>query len=216
MSKRVLPSYFNRKKIDLKKVKPVMNVFNIKKLPTGNYNLVVEIRDSKNKLISQKKVFFQRVNYILNEPIVLNDSPINLPKDSIDYFLECLLPIATNSEYKVLKYNKKKLSYENKKNYFINFWSAKNSKNPNGQWLAYYSKVKEIEVKYGNRIKKGFETDMGRVELKYGKPNDIIEKLYEQAIRKVEEFENSGYKKLKTDFMTEKILQTFSSGSLIR
>ena len=184
ITQNILPNYIKRKRIDLKQINPIMNVFNISKLPSGNYNLVIELRDATNTIISTKKVFIQRVNnnFLDSKTLVaFNDSPIHLPKDSIDYFMESLLPIANRREYKILKYNKKKLSYKKKKNYFTNFWKSKNSKNPNGQWLAYYNIVKHVEQKFGNRIKHGFETDMGRVFLKYGKPNDIIEKLYEQG-----------------------------------
>jgi len=184
VSQNKLPNFIERKIVKLKPINSILNAFNIKKLPSGNYNLVIELRNSKNKVIASKKIFIQRVNHSFlntNSTIALNDSPIHLPKDSIDYFMESLLPIANSIEYKILKYNKKKLSHEKKKNYFTNFWESKNSKNPNGQWLHYKARVKYAEQNYGNRIKHGFETDMGRIFLKYGKPNDIIEKLYEQG-----------------------------------
>ena len=40
----------------------IMREISIKDLPSGNYNLVLEAKNSNNELIASKKVFFQRSN----------------------------------------------------------------------------------------------------------------------------------------------------------
>ena len=42
------------------RVNPLLAQFDISQLPTGNYNLVIEVKDSLNIVQTQKKWFFQR------------------------------------------------------------------------------------------------------------------------------------------------------------
>ena len=182
---KLLPKYIKRSVKELKEVTPVFHAFDIENLPTGNYNLVVEIRNENNELVSSEKVFFQRVNSQIIVPEIDTTEPIaltyDLPTDSLDYFLEALVPIANTLEYKVLTGGKSKLSDEVKEQYFVNFWQTRYGVNAIKEWGKYRKKVVEVEQMFGNSTKPGFMTDMGRVYIKYGKPNDKVEKLNEQG-----------------------------------
>ena len=182
---KLLPNYIKRSVKELKEVTPVFHAFDIEKLPSGNYNLVVEVRDEKNELVTSEKVFFQRVNSQVVEVKIDTVQPIaltyDLPSDSLDYFLEALVPIANTLEYKVLTGGKSKLSDEVKEQYFVNFWQTRYGVNAISEWGKYRSKVAEVEQLFGNSVKPGYMTDMGRVYIKYGKPNDKVEKLNEQG-----------------------------------
>ena len=182
---KLLPSYINRSVKKLNSVTPIIHAFNIKKLPTGNYNLVVELRDSNNKLITKEKVFIQRVN-VDSKPVVVNNKKeptltYGISDDSLDYFLGSLVPIANTLEYTFLTGNLDKFNDTLKDQYFINFWQTRYGVDGVSEWEKYRAKVKEVEQRFGTKTRRGYETDMGRVFIKYGKPNDIIEKLNEQG-----------------------------------
>ncbi len=182
---KMLPKYIKRSVKELRGVTPIFHAFDIQNLPTGNYNLVVEVRDEKNELVTSEKVFFQRVNTQVVEQKQDTAKPISLtydlPQDSLDYFLEALVPIANTLEYKVLTGSKSNLTDEVKEQYFVNFWQTRYGVNAIKEWGKYRRKVAEVEQLFGNSVKPGYLTDMGRVYIKYGKPNDKVEKLNEQG-----------------------------------
>lgn len=182
---KMLPKYIKRSVKELRGVTPIFHAFDIQNLLTGNYNLVVEVRDEKNQLVTSEKVFFQRVNTQVVEQKQDTAKPISLtydlPQDSLDYFLEALVPIANTLEYKVLTGSKSNLTDEVKEQYFVNFWQTRYGVNAIKEWGKYRRKVAEVEQLFGNSVKPGYLTDMGRVYIKYGKPNDKVEKLNEQG-----------------------------------
>ena len=184
---KLLPNFLKRSVKKLKDVTPILNLFDISQLPSGNYNLVIEVRDSLNEIIISDKVFLQRVNANLqaNQIVDLeenkNQLTYDLKEDSIDYYLECLMPIATRAEYKVVSGSKKNLTYDQKERYFVNFWQNRYGTEAISEWAKYRGLIAEIENTYGTRVKRGYETDMGRVYLKYGKPSDVIDKKNEQG-----------------------------------
>jgi GWxTD domain-containing protein len=182
---KLLPNYIKRSVKELASVTPMIRAFDLKKLPTGNYNLVVEIRDSNNQLITKDKVFIQRVNAGTQPLIVKKDKTpsltYNVKNDSLDYFLRSLIPVANTLEYKFLAGNLDKYSDTLKERYFIAFWQGRYGVNGIAEWRKYREQIKLVEQRFGTKVKRGYETDMGRVFLKYGKPNDLVEKLNEQG-----------------------------------
>lgn len=156
--------------------------FNISDLPTGNYNLVCEIRDTKNKKIIQRKCFFQRSNTFSG---VKNNEDINtvsvvgtfvelitdkvLLKEYIDY----LYPISISEENIFAQNQIKKGDINLMQKFFYNFWKNRNSLSPELAWNEYHQKVKSVNNDFKNFKIPGYLTDRGRVYLQYGAPNSI-------------------------------------------
>jgi len=153
--------------------------YNIQNLKTGNYNLVCEIRDLKNKLIYTKKKFFQRSNNLINNNrsnIIIND--INFSRDitnidTLKKYIDYLYPISNNNEDFNAKNQFKYNNLELMQNYFFEFWVSRNPNNPFFEWQNYLLQVKSVNKAYKNQKKKGYLTDRGRVYLQYGAPNSI-------------------------------------------
>lgn len=172
----ILPEYVRRERILLQDIKPVINLFDIKGLPTGNYNITIELIDKKNKMVTSKQVFFQRVNdSVVSTPEVKENISFEnfINQDSIDEFMESLLPIASEMEHGIITNKSKSMDAQMKLNFFYNFWSNRNEVNPKGEWISYKQKIDEVNKKYSTSLRKGFETDRGRVFVKYGKPNTV-------------------------------------------
>lgn len=173
----ILSRFIKRDRIQLKGIKPQLNVFNIKKLVSGNYDLVVELKDKKNRVVFSKSLFFQRINKSYrNEEEVTNTVSFEsvITADSVDIFLSYLTPIATEMEKSVITTKTKGMTDQMKMNYFYNFWSRRNPTNPKQAWLDHKALTIAIDKKYGSRKLRGYDTDMGRVELKYGEPNTQV------------------------------------------
>jgi len=180
---------FNKlKKINPQQITPLINTFNIGNLPTGNYEIVIQIRNQLNELIAEKKIDFQRTN--LNTPIDVNRlNSINiantfsdeLPKDSLTEFINCLAPIASPFELNIINRKLKQMDDTLKRQFIYSFWYNKNNANPRKDWEDYKIQVNRIQKLFGTRIKKGYQTDRGRVYLKYGAPNNLIDRPNEPS-----------------------------------
>lgn len=160
-------------------VNVVLSKFSIVDLPSGNYNLVIEVRDTKNELVGAKRCFFQRSNPKANLKI---DDVSSLPIEgtfvdqikSIDTLQDLIAstrPISTNLE---ILFSDNQLDNAERllmQQYLLNFWKSRDQMNPEGAFLAYKERVESVNKKYGTRHMKGYQTDRGRVMLRYGPPN---------------------------------------------
>ena len=156
--------------------------FNISDLPTGNYNLVCEIRNIKNEKITQKKVFFQRSNKFSG---VKNYKDINVvsvtgtfaeliqDKEILKEYIDYLYPISISEENIFAQNLIKKDDIVLMQKFFYNFWKNRNPLNPELAWNEYHQKVKSLNVDFKNFKIPGYLTDRGRVYLQYGAPNSI-------------------------------------------
>lgn len=163
------------------KVNPLLAQFDISQLPTGNYNLVIEIRDSTSQLQAQKKWFFQRQSdaKATLETEVKNISSVeeffNLYQDadSLKSFVECLWPISgtVERERQLTQISKKDAGLM--RSYLVNYWHDRSGDtlDPYKIWISYYKEVLETLTLLKCGKQKGYYTDRGRVYLQYGKPD---------------------------------------------
>ena len=149
-------------------------------LPSGNYELNVEVKSKTNELLVSKKIFFQRNSGAAPEDY--NAQDVNIAgtfvatytnKDSLRDYLNSLIPIATTSEEQFID-NRVAVADVTQMQYFLFlFWKKRNAVDPERDWLSYLVEVKKVNAAYGTRIQKGYKTDRGRVYLQYGAPNSI-------------------------------------------
>ena len=179
----IYPRIGRFQKINPCSVLPVFNIFALDELPTGNYNLVVELRDINNQIIGSKKIPFERLN---NNRLFANEE-INLDNvyasasfadaytyEQLDVYIRSLFPIANIPEKRFaesIKKSKEK-NEDLMKRYFINFWEKRNPLNPQKAWEIYYAEVQKTQKEFGNKKILGFGTERGRVYLQYGPPNN--------------------------------------------
>ncbi|MDQ3191838.1 MAG: GWxTD domain-containing protein [Bacteroidota bacterium] len=188
-SKFKLPSYSNFSRETSKDVNVLLADFPIEKLPSGNYNLVIEARNKNNEIIADKKLFFQRSNKKVefNEKELAN---INVEtsfvakiksQDTLADFIRSLRPISSQLEKTFADNQLRSSDLVFKQQFFYNFWENRNSINPEQAWLDYYEIVKKVQKHFGTSIKKGYDTDRGRVYLQYGAPNTISQQYNEPS-----------------------------------
>ena len=184
-TKKTITNYFKFKKETPKKVIVVFNEFNIADLPSGNYNLVIEIKDKNNQSVAIKKVFFQRSN----PSVAINLSDVAAvdvantftekykSKDTIADFIKSTFPISTDMEKEFAQNLIVNSDIKMMQQYFYSFWLKRNSVDPEKSWIEYHHEVAKVNKAYGTLIKRGYETDRGRVYLQYGEPNLITESV---------------------------------------
>jgi GWxTD domain-containing protein len=170
---------FNRSKSAA--VVPVLGALNIKALPSGNYNFVVEARDKDNKLIADQRLFVQRSNpgveANLNELNALDIHSTFVEKysaDSLNEYIRYLRPISTRLEVEYAKNLIASKELIGKQQFFLSFWQKRNQLNPEQEWQNYLVRVKEANFLFKTQSRKGYATDRGRVYLQYGKPDSRL------------------------------------------
>lgn len=153
------------------------------KISSGNYDIVVEVRNDHNQLLANKHVFFQRSSPS-KQPIVGNDdfSQINTSgtfvadytnADSLRTYIDCLYPISSPVERNIEDNQIDAKDVKLMQQFMYYFWSKKDADNPEQKWIDYKAEVEKANAAFGTHNKKGYETDRGRVFLEYGEPNSI-------------------------------------------
>lgn len=171
------------KRLEVSNVNVLMNTIDIKQLPTGNYYLVVEMRDRSNNLMASNSTFFQRYNpgCEVNMEDIASTQVVNTfaaeinNLDTLREYIRCLDPRCSETErdyaYNLIKTDDMKTMQQ----FLYTFWSTRSPLNPKAAWDEYYAQVKRVNASYSTKTKKGYMTDRGYVYLKYGTPDRIME-----------------------------------------
>lgn len=163
-----------------KPVIPFLKQIDISKLPSGNYNLVVEVRNRTKELLSKKSIFFQRSNPMLQEEeLMLADVNMeeefvnNLNAEQLEYSLRAIVPIMPQGDVEMVNIMINKKNLEGQRLYLFNHWTKTSSTNPEFAYRKYMEVAEAIDKQYDSGFRHGFETDRGYFYMKYGQPDDI-------------------------------------------
>lgn len=153
----------------------------VNKYPTDTYTMIVSLVDSINNYgVSSAKKF-----YVLNPSIEINDSVYGeitdvfsthfgaMSEEELDDLFKKSKYIATSQEidqYDALT------GMEGKQKFISQFWNIRDtdpSTERNEFFQEYMSRIDYTNQHFAALGKKGWETDRGRVFLKYGEPSEI-------------------------------------------
>lgn len=175
-----------QKRMDASEVEPVLHEFDISSLPSGDYNLVVEVKDKENKLIGVNRLYFARENKVENDFVLADANSIEKSfvrfmtnKDTLAEYIRSLRPISTPSEKDFVDKHIVDGDLIMLQRFFLNFWIERNPLQPEQAWADYETEVIKVNYNFGSKIRKGYETERGRVYLQYGPPNTITESDHE-------------------------------------
>ena len=182
-SSNKMQNYAFKKRFDLSKVNILLNSMDIKDLPSGNYYLVVEMRDRSNALICSNSCFFQRsnpgVSYDMNDLDginIANTFVSNITElDTLRRYIRYLDPICTDMERAYSTSLVKTEDVKTMQQFLFNFWSSRAPMNPKQAFDEYLGAVKRVNMSFGTTAYPGYRTDRGYVFLKYGTPDRIME-----------------------------------------
>ena len=178
-----IDSYFFTKRMNVKDTEAVINTMDISNLPTGNYYLVLEARDRNNEIIGYNQFFFQRSNsnYQIDNSALASIDPTKVFSGNIDNidtireYIRTLAPISSQIEIEYANSLIKSNDITTMQQYFYSFWSSRNALSPQIEWENYFTQVKRVNASFTAVKLKGYQTDRGRVFLKYGAPDRIVQ-----------------------------------------
>jgi len=174
-------------KVKAKPVVVTVGEIGIFKLPSGNYNLIVEVYNEESKLLATNSSFFQRSNPNIQldisdiENLAIGNTFVDQINDTTKLleYVRCLFPISTPVEKNFFTWRMNKIPVESLKKFFYAFWLKRDPENPQRAWEEYFEKVKLVNREFGCKLVKGYRTDRGRVYLQYGPPNSIYESPFD-------------------------------------
>lgn len=156
---------------------PIYGSLDISQLPSGNYNLVVELRNSDNQLMLYKKLPFMRSNPGVKgaeiSDFATTFAGAYTDEPQLDLYIEALYPIASEYEKEVLSDLIRRPGIEEKQAFLYRFWQKREALSPEAAWLKYKERVDYVQATFSYPRTKGINTDRGRVYLQYGPPDFV-------------------------------------------
>mgnify|MGYP002854190566 CR=1 FL=1 len=156
---------------------PVEGSIDISGLPSGNYNLVCEVRDRNNNLLLYSKLPFFRSNpevkgvetgdYAASFAGKITDESL------MDLYLDALYPLASETEKSAVAGLVRHPGLAEKQEFLYHFWMLRNPISPETEWLKYKERIDYVQAHYSYPMTRGIMTDRGRVYLTYGAPDFI-------------------------------------------
>jgi len=184
-----VPSYRRYKRIIAAEVNVLLESIDIRKLKSGNYSLVMEVRDRDNKIVSSRDNFFKRsnddtklgVDEVGDVQIAKTFVELIKGKDTLRSIIRTFRPISSVQEQSLAETVISDGSEYIMQQYIYSFWENRNIKDPFGAFKKYMARIRECDKLYASRIKRGYETSRGRVFIQYGKANSITREYHDPA-----------------------------------
>lgn len=175
---RVLESTHAIQRIENDTLIPLLGNIDISQLPSGNYNLVAEIRNRENDVM-----LFKRVPFFRSNPNVTNDAnatPISMTfaaslndETQLNTFIEALTPIANENERRDIYDLIHRPGIEEKQIFLYRFWQRREPLDPESAWREYRKRIEYVNANFSWPKTEGIHTDRGRVYLQYGPPDYV-------------------------------------------
>ena len=171
------------KHFNVGKANILLNTIDISELPSGNYYLVVEMRDRSNALVCSNSCFFQRSNpgksFDMSDLAGVNISNTFVSSiteiDTLRKYIRYLDPICTEMERDYASNLVRTNDIKTMQQFLFNFWTARSPMNPQQGFQEYLAAVKRVNMSYKTTSFPGYRSDRGYVFLKYGQPDKIMQ-----------------------------------------
>lgn len=173
---------FNQR-FDVGKASILLNSIDISNLPSGNYYLVIEMRDRSNALICSNSAFFQRSNPSVSYDLA-DIGGVNIANtfvseitdiDTLRRYISYLDPVCSETERNYAASLVKTADVKTMQQFLLNFWTMRSPITPGQAWKDYLGAVKRVNASFGTTSYPGYRSDRGYVFLKYGQPDVIAE-----------------------------------------
>lgn len=168
----------------------ILKKFDLANIPSGNFNIVVEVRNRNNELITSQKKLIQRSNprrdivvdgvnsFSTESSFVQNTTTL----DSLREAARSLIPRSSNSEAMFIKHKAPTTDRESLERFFVEFWIQRAGSNAAYEWNEYYKLVQHAQKKFSNGKNRGYETARGYYICKYGQPDHVVGNVLNSTI----------------------------------
>jgi GWxTD domain-containing protein len=159
-----------------------LHELDIQKLESGNYRLIVSMRNRNNDLMNEKEVFFQRSNPFLEVGVTDTITEDALQKEwvwlldekALNFSLRSILMKVPDEDVSLVNDMLKNKELTAQKRYVFRHFAKISPSMPEQAYDEYSMTIKTVDRQYSNGFGFGFETDRGRIFLRYGRPDDVV------------------------------------------
>jgi GWxTD domain-containing protein len=174
-------------------VEPFARKVNIKKLSSDYYKLKVSLIDGKKQEYLSKETLFARSNpkqdQKLKESLLANKSKnffSDMEQEELEYALRAIAPIAPNDDQERINFLVSQGTAEMRRDFLYGYWVERDPVQTERSYNQYMALARALDEKYYSAFGHGFETDRGRIYLKYGPPTQIAKRENDQAAKPYE------------------------------
>ncbi len=169
------------KRLESKELQACLLKLDISDIASGDYHLVVNVYNGNKEIVDSKASTFVRVNpkadiANLSKGMnrINNSFVTDIVIDSLDYYLKAIAPIVNEPKRSMLDELLDNGSTLAKRRFIYDYWSASSGEDAKGASEAYMKIARAVDRNFFNGTSYGFDTDMGYVFLRYGKPDDAL------------------------------------------
>ncbi len=153
--------------------------FDIKKLPSGAaYFVEVQLLNDKNQVIKSVAKRFDVVNIKLAQSLALKKDNTGIfdkyADEELKYHIRTLYHTSSGPE---IDLSKTLQTRQDRINYLYSYWEKRVEAGMGGSiailWQLHQNKVEYCNQNFKSALRQGWETDRGRVTMRYGKPQNI-------------------------------------------
>jgi GWxTD domain-containing protein len=149
---------------------------------SGNYKLTIELRNKANEVLLARQMPFQRSNPFLNmdeaglsKETVSKQFVQTLDEKALRYSLRALSPnVVFGSEPEELKNILQGSDLDAMRFFLFRYFVREAPTQPEAAYRAYIETANAADKQFHSGFRYGFETDRGRVYMRYGRPDDLI------------------------------------------
>ncbi len=184
------------KKLKAENVNPVLAEVDLSKVPSGDYNIILEIKDRENRSLFSREKYFERYHPAMN-PVMEETTEISLDSSEYDpcmiaesinmknlnFLLNGLMPLAKTNERSFAEAVTNSGDEKQKINFLCYFFQKRETQDKDARtlFLEYKERLEIVEKKYSTQTMPGYQTDRGRVYIQYGKPNRIDDEFSDMS-----------------------------------
>lgn len=166
---------------DMGGITPMFRSMKISNIESGQYRLEVDIITRNMDTLASANIFFIRSNPNLDLKMKIDrlkeysdDAFVDdFSPDKLEYCLKAIAPIVPQDEVPILNAVLLQKKTQGMKAFLFNFWMDKAPINTEIKFNKYMEVARAIDREFNNGMGYGFETDRGRVFMRYGRPTSI-------------------------------------------
>lgn len=176
-SERPIDETVQIKVLSKKSYLSTFNYLPIKDIKPGYYYLNVDVKSITNELLTQSKILIQLAGkepeFTLADIEAVGTEWLTYVnnRDTLEEYVRSLNPISNKSEITLANSILKSENIEALKKYVISFWYKKDAANREEAFKDYKFRVGFVNRYFSTPIRRGYQTDRGRVFLQYGSPD---------------------------------------------
>jgi len=169
------------KRLDAKEMQAHLLKLDVSDLTSGNYHYAIKVYNPKKELLAAKTANFVRSNsaadikQLSQRSDKFNNSfTKSIDADSLDYYLMAMAPIVYEPRRALLD---QLLTDDNalaKRRFIHDYWKERSGDSAEGASVAYMKIARAVDRRFYNGTSYGFDTDLGYIFLRYGKPDDAM------------------------------------------